>query len=121
MPCAIMSRTTWSLAVLVVVSTHLSDLTAITRPGKAPGMPGAAAGEYRETIFRGGRSERICNPSGDTRPFAAKFNPAALADAAAAVSRRTNALRSIKARSFLIGRRRLYRSRLTAHGSRLKD
>src|SRR5712691_2273400 len=50
MPRAIISRTTSSLAALVSVSTHLSDLTAITRPGYGPGMPGAGAGLYALTM-----------------------------------------------------------------------
>src|SRR5438445_8881796 len=53
-PRAIISRTTSSLAALVSVSTHFSDLTAITRPGYGPGIPGAAAGGYALTICRFG-------------------------------------------------------------------
>ena len=44
MPCAIISRTTASSALPVAVSTALADLTATTRPGYGPGIPGVAAG-----------------------------------------------------------------------------
>ena len=53
-----------SLAVLVVVSTHLSDFTVTTRPGNGPGMPGVAAGAYRVTIFQRGQIRPDLPPIG---------------------------------------------------------
>src|SRR5437667_1278688 len=79
---AIISRTTSSLAALVSVSTHLSDLTAITRPGKGPGMPGAAAGAYALTMrsfgSASGEGEDEGTAAGDAAtPFSAGANGAA--------------------------------------------
>jgi hypothetical protein len=44
MPRAIISRTASSFAAPVAMSTDLAELTATTRPGYGPGIPGAAAG-----------------------------------------------------------------------------
>ena len=85
MPRAIISRTTSSLAALVSTSTDLSDLTAITRPGKGPGIPGVAEGAYRVTTLSFG------SPSGAAdAPFKVGTN-------GTAASNRTKSLRSIRA------------------------
>src|SRR5438445_9142330 len=81
-PRAIISRTTSSLAALVSVSTHLSDLTAITRPGYGPGMPGAGAGLYALTIrsvgSASGKGDGTGEAAGDAAtPFSAGANGAA--------------------------------------------
>src|SRR5713101_695415 len=97
MPRAIISRTISSLAALVSVSTHLSDFTAITRPGYGPGMPGAAAGLYALTMRSFGSDSGEGDGEGEgegsaTGEAVTSFSAGA---SGAAASNLTNALRSM--------------------------
>src|SRR5687767_4609062 len=93
-PRAIISRTMSAFAAPVAVSTALSAVTATTRPGRGPGIPGVPAGLYADTtrtFGRPGRSWRVVR----LRGFAAMSRLAAAVADVAAASQRTNARRSM--------------------------
>ena len=96
MPRAIISRTTSAFAAPVAASTDLAEVTATTRPGYGPGIPGVAAGLYADTtrtLGRPGRVWKVVRP----RRFAATSRLAAAVAEVAAASRRTKARRSMTA------------------------
>src|SRR6266481_7865223 len=95
MPRAIISRTTASLAALVSVSTHLSDLTAITRPGYGPGMPGVGAGLYALTMCSLGSASGAGEGEGEGSAAGEAATSFSAGTNGAAASSLTNALRSM--------------------------